>query len=56
MFRLRAGGIEFVARSGIDHIWWISDVRRFQSSAREWHMLEIHDAMRQRIQSAGMVG
>ena len=39
-----------------DHIWWISDVRRFQSHYPEWQLTydvrtmlaEIHDAMRQR--------
>ena len=39
-----------------DHIWWIGDVRRFQSHYPEWRftydiramLAEIHDAMRQR--------
>jgi CDP-paratose 2-epimerase len=39
-----------------DHIWWIGDVRRFQSHCPQWRltydiramMAEIHDAMRQR--------
>jgi CDP-paratose 2-epimerase len=43
-----------------DHIWWISDVRRFQSHYPDWHLTydvramlaEIHDAMRQRTRSA----
>jgi CDP-paratose 2-epimerase len=40
-----------------DHIWWISDVRRFQSHYPEWRitydiraiLMEIHDAMRSRV-------
>jgi CDP-paratose 2-epimerase len=47
-----------------DHIWWIGDVRRFQSHYPEWRctydihemLAEIHDAMRQRIHSAATVG
>jgi CDP-paratose 2-epimerase len=47
-----------------DHIWWISDVRRFQAHYPEWHftydiremVAEIHDAMRQRTRSAAPVG
>jgi CDP-paratose 2-epimerase len=43
-----------------DHIWWIGDVRRFQSHYPEWRftydirvmLAEIHDAMRQRTHSA----
>jgi CDP-paratose 2-epimerase len=46
-----------------DHIWWIGDVRRFQSHYPEWHLTydiramlaEIHDAMRQRTRTAAMV-
>jgi CDP-paratose 2-epimerase len=42
-----------------DHVWWIGDVRRFQSHYPEWHftydiramLTEIHDAMRQRTPS-----
>jgi CDP-paratose 2-epimerase len=45
-------------RSG-DHIWWISDVRRFQSHYPEWSysydvnsiIKEIHDAMADRVKS-----
>jgi CDP-paratose 2-epimerase len=40
-----------------DHIWWISDIRRFQSHYPEWRLsydirtiiAEIHDAMRSRV-------
>jgi CDP-paratose 2-epimerase len=40
-----------------DHIWWISDIRRFQSHYPEWKitydirttLAEIHDAMRSRV-------
>jgi CDP-paratose 2-epimerase len=40
-----------------DHIWWISDIRRFQSHYPEWKitydirttLVEIHDAMRSRV-------
>jgi len=47
-----------------DHIWWIGDVRRFQSQYPEWRLTydicemlaEIYDAMRQRTQSATVVG
>jgi CDP-paratose 2-epimerase len=47
-----------------DHIWWISDVRRFQSHYPEWRLTydiramlaEIRDAMRQRTRPAGVVG
>ena len=43
-----------------DHVWWISDIRRFQSHYPEWQftydiramLAEIHDAMQQRTQSA----
>ncbi|MGA8696375.1 MAG: NAD-dependent epimerase/dehydratase family protein [Xanthobacteraceae bacterium] len=46
-----------------DHIWWIGDVRRFQSHYPEWHftydiramLAQIHDAMRQRTRSAAVV-
>ena len=46
------------ARTG-DHIWWISDVRRFQSHYPHWRytydlrstLEEIHDAMQERAQS-----
>jgi CDP-paratose 2-epimerase len=46
-----------------DHIWWISDVRRFQSRYPEWRLTydirtmlaEIHDAMRQRTYSTAAV-
>jgi CDP-paratose 2-epimerase len=42
-----------------DHIWWISDVRRFQSHYPDWRftydiramLAEIHDAMRERAHS-----
>jgi CDP-paratose 2-epimerase len=40
-----------------DHIWWISDLRRFQSHYPEWRitydihsmLVEIYDAIRQRV-------
>ena len=43
-----------------DHIWWISDVRRFQAHYPDWRLTydiratlaEIHDAMRERISPA----
>ena len=43
-----------------DHIWWISDIRRFQSHYPEWKithdlrttLAEIHDAMRSGASSA----
>jgi CDP-paratose 2-epimerase len=46
-----------------DHIWWVSDVRRFQSHYPEWRftydiramLAEIHDAMRQRTRSAAVM-
>jgi CDP-paratose 2-epimerase len=46
-----------------DHIWWIGDVRRFQSHYLEWHftydipamLAEIYDAMQQRTHSAAVV-
>jgi nucleoside-diphosphate-sugar epimerase len=46
-----------------DHIWWIGDVRRFQSHYPEWDftydirtmLAEIYDAMRQRTHSAATV-
>jgi CDP-paratose 2-epimerase len=46
-----------------DHIWWISDVRRFQSDYPEWQftydirtmLTEIHDAMQLRTLSASVV-
>jgi CDP-paratose 2-epimerase len=46
-----------------DHVWWISDVRRFQSDYPEWQFTydiramleEIHDAMRQRTYSSAAV-
>jgi CDP-paratose 2-epimerase len=46
-----------------DHIWWIGDVRRFQSHYPEWGftydirtmLAEIYDAMRQRTHSAATV-
>ena len=47
-----------------DHIWWIGDVRRFQSHYPEWRftydiramLAEIHDAMRRRTHLAAAVG
>jgi CDP-paratose 2-epimerase len=47
-----------------DHIWWISDVRRFQSHFPEWRftydiramLAEIHDAMQRRTRAAAVVG
>ncbi len=44
-----------------DHIWWISDVRKFQGHYPEWRLTydirstlaEIHDAMRERVTAAG---
>jgi CDP-paratose 2-epimerase len=49
-------GYEETNRIG-DHIWWISDVRKFQSHFPDWHyeydlrriVTEIHDSMRERI-------
>jgi CDP-paratose 2-epimerase len=46
-----------------DHIWWIGDVRRFQSHYPEWRLTydiramlaEIYDAMRHRTRSAAVV-
>jgi CDP-paratose 2-epimerase len=46
-----------------DHIWWIGDVRRFQSHYPDWHftydipdmLAEIYAAMRQRTHSATVV-
>jgi CDP-paratose 2-epimerase len=46
-------------RSG-DHIWWISDVRRFRGHYPEWNLTydidttiaEIHDAFAQRSRQA----
>lgn len=43
-----------------DHIWWISDIRRFQSHYPQWRptydirstLTEMHEAMRQRMRSA----
>jgi CDP-paratose 2-epimerase len=43
-----------------DHIWWISDVRKFQGHYPEWRLTydirstlaEIHDAMRERVTAA----
>jgi CDP-paratose 2-epimerase len=43
-----------------DHIWWISDIRRFQSHYPEWKitydirtiLAEIHDVMRSRIRAS----
>jgi CDP-paratose 2-epimerase len=47
-----------------DHIWWIGDVRRFQSHYPDWHftydiramLKEIHDAMRERTRASAAVG
>ena len=47
-----------------DHIWWISDVRRFQSHYPEWRftydiraiLAEIYDALRQRTNAVAAVG
>jgi CDP-paratose 2-epimerase len=44
-----------------DHIWWISDIRKFQSHYPDWRLnydirstlAEIHDAMRERVVAAG---
>ena len=46
-----------------DHIWWISDTRRFQAHYPEWHMtydvramlVEIHEAMRLRTAKSGAI-
>jgi CDP-paratose 2-epimerase len=43
-----------------DHIWWISDIRRFQSHYPDWRLTydiratltEIHEAMRERVRAA----
>ena len=43
-----------------DHIWWISDIRRFQSHYPEWKitydirttLAEVHDAMRTRFRAS----
>ena len=47
-----------------DHIWWISDVRRFQSHYPDWRftydiramLKEIYEAMRERTHSAAAAG
>jgi CDP-paratose 2-epimerase len=47
-----------------DHIWWISDVRRFQSHYPQWRfsydiramLAEIHDAMQERAHSKAAAG
>ena len=47
-----------------DHIWWISDVRRFQSHYPDWRftydiramLKEIYEAMRERAHTAAAAG